>query len=121
MQNFDRSKISSNESIQLEDGRIRILSEKTHKQIFYYIDSTSQHHKTPIVYMQKDTSHKLVDIDPYLHFDLHFNYIKTSLLADDNVVLYQFMNEYLLKNLKSSKSYKEKERYDSMGNLIEPN
>ena len=119
MQNFDCSKnsysISSEEnlyqkSIQLEDGRVRILAEKNHKKIYYYIDSNHQDHKTPIEYMQKDISNNLVIIDPYLHFNLPFNFIKPSLLVDDLLALNQFMTEYLLTNLKSSKSYKEKAR-----------
>ena len=62
-----------------------------------------------MTYMKKDAD-KLITLDPYLYFDLHYNYIRDALLVDDLTTLNEYMKEYLIQNLQSSKSLPEKNR-----------
>ena len=111
--NFDKSEESINEQmqfIQLEYDRIRILSDHNSQKVLIFIDGDKTNHSMPISYKQQNIHQKLISIDPYLHFDLHYYTLRDCLSVDDLEALHKYTDNYLLTNLTSTKLPEEKEK-----------
>ena len=96
------------QSIQLEHEKLQILRRQTsHRKLMIFFDNREiVDHRRLLSYFQR--SQKWTTVDPYLHFDLNYNAVKTTISNDDLTVLHDYINDYL-SNLKSSKSPDEKE------------
>ena len=97
-------------STHLENERLRILrSQKADRKLLIFIDNEIQDHGMLLSYYEKNDCSKLVAMDPYLHFDLYYNAVRTSLLEVDLTILHSFIHENLLAKMMSSKSPEDKE------------
>ena len=98
------------QSIKLESERLRILAnQKGNKKILIFFDNEIRDHKMLLSYFKSNDCDKVTAIDPYLHFDLHYTNARAKLSASDLSVLHDFIDDFLLTNIKSSKSPEEKE------------
>ena len=96
--------------IKLETERLRILrSQMGNRKLLIFFDNGIKDHQRLLSYYQMSDCQELAAMDPYLFFDLPYNKLKTILTSNDLAILHNFIDDYLITNLKSSKSPEEKE------------
>ena len=119
MMNFDRYNSANQhtglinesiKSIQLENERLQILrNQKGNRKFLIFFDNEIRDHKMLLSYYQKSVCQKLVGLDPYTHFDLHYNYARKVLALNDLNVLHHFIDHHLFTNRNSTDTPEEKE------------
>ena len=100
--------IELKDQLQLEYMRIKNLSSIQSKKNLF-IDSETCNGKNIISYYQQTIDSKLIAIDPNLHFDLNYKYVRENIRSNELVIFHDFIERQLTLNARLKIDTDEKE------------